>query len=48
MEIVKDTYDNEIVIINNEDGTTFSMLKSTYDEMLNAPTTSPHQPLVEG
>ena len=31
MEIIKDTYGNEVVFITNEDGTTVSMLKSTYD-----------------
>ena len=34
MEIIKDERSGEdIVIITNEDGTTVSMLKSTYDEM---------------
>jgi len=34
MEIIKDERSGEdIVIITNEDGTTISMLKSTYDEM---------------
>ena len=33
MEIIKDTYGNEIAYIVNEDGTTISMLKSIYDEL---------------
>jgi hypothetical protein len=33
MEIIKDTYDNDIIIISNEDGTTISMPKSVYDAM---------------
>ena len=35
-------------IIDRGNGEFTSMLKSTYDEMLNAPTAFPHQPLVEG
>ena len=31
MEIITDTYGNEIVYIVNDDGSTTSMLKSTYD-----------------
>jgi hypothetical protein len=38
----------DIAIIDHADGSFTSMLKSTYDEMINAPTASPHQPLVEG
>ena len=34
MEILKDTRGNEIAYIVNEDGTTTSMAKSTYDEMI--------------
>lgn len=34
MEIIKDELSGlDIVIITNEDGTTVSMLKSTYDEL---------------
>ena len=34
MEIIKDQLSGlDIVIITNEDGTTLSMLKSTYDEL---------------
>jgi hypothetical protein len=33
MEIIKDTYGNDVVFITNEDGTTLSMLKSTYETM---------------
>ena len=33
MEIITDQYGNEVVFITNEDGTTLSMLKSTYDEL---------------
>jgi len=34
MEIIKDELSGlDIVIITNEDGTTLSMLKSTYDEL---------------
>jgi hypothetical protein len=36
------------ILIDRGNGEYTSMLKSTYDEMLNAPTTSLHQPLVEG
>lgn len=32
MKIITDTYGNEIAYIVNDDGTTLSMLKSTYDE----------------
>ena len=32
MKIIKDLYDNEIVLIENPDGSTVSMLKATYDE----------------
>ena len=32
MEIIVDRYGNEVVFITNEDGTTMSMLKSTYDQ----------------
>jgi len=35
-------------IIDRGNGEFTSMLKSTYDEMFNAPTAFPHQPLVEG
>jgi hypothetical protein len=38
----------EHAIIDHGNEQFTSMLKSTYDEMLNAPTTFPHQPLVEG
>jgi hypothetical protein len=38
----------EHAIIDKGNGEFTSMLKSTYDEMLNAPTAFPHQPLVEG
>ena len=38
----------EYAIIDRGNGEFTSMLKSTYDEMLNAPTAFPHQPLVEG
>ena len=38
----------EHAIIDRGNGEFTSMLKSTYDEMLNAPTAFPHQPLVEG
>jgi hypothetical protein len=31
MEIIKDTFGNDIVFIVNEDGSTTSMLKSTYE-----------------
>jgi hypothetical protein len=34
MEIVKDPYGNDVVLIHNEDGSQTSMLKSTYDEMI--------------
>jgi hypothetical protein len=34
----------EFAVIYNEDGSYTSMPKSIYDEMLNAPTTFPHQP----
>lgn len=33
INIVKDDFGNEIVNIDNEDGTFVSMLKSVYDEM---------------
>jgi hypothetical protein len=33
MEILTDLQGNEIVFITNEDGTTLSMLKSTWDEL---------------
>ena len=33
MEIIKDSYGNDIVFIINNDGSTLSMLKSTYDEL---------------
>lgn len=32
IEIIKDLQGNDVVFIVNEDGTTLSMLKSTYDE----------------
>ena len=32
MEIIKDTNGKDLVFITNEDGSTLSMLKSTYDE----------------
>jgi hypothetical protein len=32
MEIIKNQFGTEVVIITNEDGSTLSMLKSTYDE----------------
>ena len=38
----------EHAIIDRGNGEFTSMLKSTYDEMINAPTAFPHQPLVEG
>lgn len=38
----------EMVLIDNQNGSFTSMLKSTYDELLNAPTTFPHLPLGEG
>jgi len=47
-EIVTDTDGTEHVIIDRGNGEFTSMLKSTYDEMFNAPTASLHQPLVEG
>jgi hypothetical protein len=31
---LKDSFGTDIVLIINEDGTTTSMLKSTYDEMI--------------
>jgi hypothetical protein len=31
MEILKDSFGNEVVFIVNEDGSTVSMLKSVYD-----------------
>jgi len=34
MEIIKDPYGNDLVLILNEDGSQISMLKSTYDEMI--------------
>jgi hypothetical protein len=34
MEILTDTRGNEIAYIVNEDGSTTSMAKSTYDEMI--------------
>jgi hypothetical protein len=34
MKIIQDTVGNDYVFITNEDGSTFSMLKSTYDEMI--------------
>lgn len=34
MEIITDQFGTEIVIITNEDGSTLSMHKSTYDEMI--------------
>ena len=33
MEILMDSFGNEIVYIVNADGTTLSMLKSTWDEL---------------
>jgi hypothetical protein len=33
LEILQDSKGNEVVFITNEDGTTISMLKSTYDAM---------------
>ena len=48
---VSDPMTNKITthaIIDRGNGEFTSMLKSTYDEMLNAPTASLHQPLVEG
>jgi hypothetical protein len=33
MEIIKDSYGNDIVFIINNDGSTLSMFKSTYDEL---------------
>jgi hypothetical protein len=33
MEIIVDSFGNEIVYIVNDDGTTLSMLKSTWDEL---------------
>jgi hypothetical protein len=36
IEIIIDRYSNEFVIITNEDGSTLSMLKSTYDEQQKA------------
>lgn len=38
----------EHAIIDRGNGEFTSMLKSTYDEMITAPTAFPHQPLVEG
>jgi hypothetical protein len=32
-EILEDSKGNEVVFITNEDGTTLSMLKSTWDEL---------------
>jgi hypothetical protein len=43
-----DEFGNEFVIIDRGNGEFTSLLKSTYDKMLNAPTAFPHQPLVEG
>jgi hypothetical protein len=34
MKIIKDTNNNDLVFIINDDGSTISMLKSTYDEMI--------------
>ena len=42
LEILEDSKGNEVVFITNEDGTTLSMLKSTYDaqvEHLTSPLT---------
>ena len=33
MEIIKNLYDQDIVIIENEDGSIISMIKSAYDEL---------------
>lgn len=33
LEILEDSKGNEVVFITNEDGTTLSMLKSTWDEL---------------
>jgi hypothetical protein len=33
MEIIVDIHGNEIVVITNTDGSTASMLKSTWDEL---------------
>jgi hypothetical protein len=33
IEYLKDTYGNDVVFITNEDGTTLSMSKGTYDAM---------------
>lgn len=33
MEILEDSKGNEVAFITNEDGTTLSMLKSTWDEL---------------
>jgi hypothetical protein len=45
---ITDTNGNEHALIDRGNGEYTSMLKSTYDEMINAPTAFPHQPLVEG
>lgn len=34
IEFLKDSFGSDIVLITNEDGSTSSMLKSTYDEMI--------------
>jgi hypothetical protein len=41
MEIIKDTYGNDVVFITNEDGTTLSMLKSTYEKQQAEQSTQP-------
>ena len=33
IENLKDSFGSDIVLITNEDGSTISMLKSTYDEL---------------
>ena len=33
LELIEDSKGNEVVFITNEDGTTLSMLKSTWDEL---------------
>ena len=33
MEILEDTYGNEVVFITNEDGTTLSMTKAHWDKL---------------
>ena len=33
LEILQDSKGNDVVFITNEDGTTLSMLKSTYDTL---------------